>query len=446
MKKILIALLSLAMLFSFVACDNSSNTPAGDEEQTQGPVISDTQIATIASAISSMVEGSTSGTNFSTIAINALSGNLLDTNGDPIKDVTISDDYTTISKVIKLEDGIEGYTDDTQVTITLKGVDITPNAAATENKVIRLSGYEYKFSTTGIDSNENVAVLEGTISGTVVGDGSTAGIVTVTRSTGKVSQVAVTAPSKYLLPEKADGIKVTLGDEPVDSAKLFALLNNKVPASSAKAETYASYIKAQQLAAKKLMNSVVADVILGDDFTTIITDFIAPNVGTLTYADGTASTKATASVSYTVPAAANYILAGDSQSVKVNQLTVEFAAAAAGATSGEFVPKTFTISGTFAVYGDTTGTKLSEDFEEIVLEGVTGTITSSDAKITATGGKFTAFTGTNTYAVAPATDKGSVTADILTEAGPALVGTGADTKLAPLGEVVLEYPTTESLV
>ena len=161
---------------------------------------------------------------------------------------------------------------------------------------------------------------------------------------------------------------------------------------------------------------------------------------------GTASTKATASVSYAVPAAANYILAGDSQSVKVNQLTVEFAAAAAGATSGEFVPKTFTISGTFAVYGDTTGTKLSEDFEEIVLEGVTGTITSSDAKITATGGKFTAFTGTNTYAVAPATDKGSVTADILTEAGPALVGTGADTKLAPLGEVVLEYPTTESLV
>ena len=79
-------------------------------------------------------------------------------------------------------------------------------------------------------------------------------------------------------------------------------------------------------------------------------------------------------------------------------------------------------------------------------KGVTGTITSSDAKITATGGKFTAFTGTNTYAVAPATDKGSVTADILTEAGPALVGTGADTKLAPLGEVVLEYPTTESLV
>ena len=206
MKKVMIALLSLAMLFSFVACDNSSNTPAGDEEQTQGPVISDTQIATIASAISSMVEGSTSGTNFSTIAINALSGNLLDANGDPIKDVTISDDYTTISKVIKLEDGIEGYTDDTQVTITLKGVDITPNAAATENKVIRLSGYEYKFSTTGIDSNENVAVLEGTISGTVVGDGSTAGIVTVTRSTGKVSQVAVTAPSKYLLPEKSDGI------------------------------------------------------------------------------------------------------------------------------------------------------------------------------------------------------------------------------------------------
>ena len=45
MKKILIALLSLAMFFSFVACDNSSNTPAGDEEQTQGPVISDTQIA-----------------------------------------------------------------------------------------------------------------------------------------------------------------------------------------------------------------------------------------------------------------------------------------------------------------------------------------------------------------------------------------------------------------
>ena len=139
MKKILIALLSLAMLFSFVACDNSSNTPAGDEEQTQGPVISDTQIATIASAISSMVEGSTSGTNFSTIAINALSGNLLDANGDPIKDVTISDDYTTISKVIKLEDGIEGYTDDTQVTITLKGVDITPHAAATETTCIGAS-------------------------------------------------------------------------------------------------------------------------------------------------------------------------------------------------------------------------------------------------------------------------------------------------------------------
>lgn len=453
MKKILIALLSLAMLFSFAACDNSNDTPVDPDQSGDDVTISDAQIDQVAKAITALIEG----TKDSKVAIDAIiTGNLLDSNGAVLDadNTEIASDWTSISKTVNLNDGIDGYSYDTVVTLTLEGVDITPNATATQNKVIRLQNYTYEFSTNDTDSNMNNVELKGTISGYVVGDGSTSGIVTVTRPAGTVTQISVTKPSSILLPESASEVNVTLGGETVDATKLLALLNDNVPTPSPKATTYKSYMDAQELEAQKLMNSYVEDVILAgtgsNSLFTRLGEFIALSSGTTkSYADGSANSKATASISYTVPASANYILADASKSVKINQITMTFTAAANGVTSGSFTPATFEISGTFAVYGDATATKLSEDFEELVITSVKGKVGGTTPSITADGGVFDEFTGTGVTFTIETNDKsvttGTVTADVLTAAGPALSGTGADTDLAPLGEVTLTYPEKDSL-
>ena len=54
MKKIMILMLLLAVLFSFAACDNSSNTPS-DDGVSAG--LSDSQIATVAETVKGLLDG-----------------------------------------------------------------------------------------------------------------------------------------------------------------------------------------------------------------------------------------------------------------------------------------------------------------------------------------------------------------------------------------------------
>ena len=88
MKKFMILLLSLAVLFSFAACDNSSNTPA-DEPSTG---VSDYVVSDLAKSIPSDINDALDGTTGVFV-----SSKLTVTDGALASGYTLSSDYKTLS-------------------------------------------------------------------------------------------------------------------------------------------------------------------------------------------------------------------------------------------------------------------------------------------------------------------------------------------------------------
>lgn len=447
MKKIMILMLSLAVLFSFAACDNSSNTPDTSDE-TVG--LSDYEIKNVASQISKLLQ---SGKTSDLGAIDAIlqTSNLLDSANEyaPVKGITIADDYTSITKTITLEDGIEGFSANTEVVFTVNGVDKNPTTTKGGTKTIALETYTYKFSTAAPDANGNNVVLSGELSGYSVG-----GSVAVTLdATGKATSIIVTNPTTVLLPETVTKISAKLGDETVDATKLLGILNADSNLTTAKSyESYRDSLISE--GANCYMNDVntYAMLLTGNEnsiFAKLVALVTAQSStqGFSTSYTGT-NTSGSAEIKYTIPAegaavplaGAGTTNAGDKQLSLAagDPLTVKLYSADNTSSTNEFVAARFEITGTFqvAAYAGE-----EPDFDEVVvtLSGKLDT-TANQVKVTNNNGAIGTLTATQVTASAYT---GSAAADIAV--GPALIQSGDNVGTPVVETVTVEYPYTPAV-
>ena len=141
MKKIMILMLSLAVLFSFAACDNSSNTPDTSEEE-QGTSVDYSKIVTMGATIKSDVADMFSVFTASKPIITG--GEVADptTSGTTTTSFSVVDDktYTSVSysKVVKGTTDVE----DESYTLTITGVDTeTKSFTEVPERTVNLSTY-----------------------------------------------------------------------------------------------------------------------------------------------------------------------------------------------------------------------------------------------------------------------------------------------------------------
>ena len=420
MKKFMILLLSLAVLFSFAACDNSSDTPANPDEPGTG--LSDTLIETTGANIFNILTDDTDGlyAKFNADIMEDQSGTKV------LKEnYSAADPYTTITYTCETVPGSSALQGDTDVKYTLTGVDVTDAADRASSRAIRLTRYTVDFSTSVANGEGNYVDVSGSVSGAVVG--------TVAVTIGANGATAIVpAISDIIYP---DTTSVSYGDEPVDNAKLVASITGSTTVSQWK--TAAAYKTAKENDAKKLMNTYVEAITTSTGSDTLVarlTQFLGLESGvTKTYTDGTADTKASATISYTVPSG-KYVIAGTANSATITNVTIKFEAANVGATTGTFDPATFELSGTFSVFSDKTATTAEDDFATITLDKVTGTAAKTSTAISGSNGVIASL-GDVALTFAKGSATGTATANVLTKVGPAV----SNGELAALGNVTLDY-------
>ena len=466
MKKFIIAMLCVAVLFGFAACDNSNDTPVNpDDDQQVAGGLSDRYIGYYAEVIGDLLTGNTEAFDNSTVSASKATtladvgakailasdtnttGELLDSTKDyaPIKNVTIADDYTSVSMVVdSLKDGTEGFASDTVVTLTLKGVDTTPNATKSEDKVINLEKYVYEFTTPVYNPSGDVTTLSGTISGYV-----TDGVFTVERdANGKATSAKITTDiSDVILPQSAADFKVTLGENETVSAERLASVLNGAEWSTSGVASYAGYrenLIGKDATAGYQKNIADYVAVLTTSATDVFNILKTEDTGLLatkpegftTDYQGTKAEGGVATITYTVPADETAVLiAGEVGEGKKNlklaegdTLKITLKSAANVEAVESFVADTFEITGTFQAYTNTTAESAFDEIYDVAISGKISGVTVTNSNDTVGGLTITT--------VAASQITGSAKADIAV--GPALQQSGDD-----VGELVVEAVTAE---
>ena len=464
MKKIMILMLSFAVLFSFAACDNSSNTPDTSEEE-QGGTVSERYISEYATIIENMIKGvkltgseyyAVEAVDYATAKVGMddifTAENIL-LGADDAYAINAEDgydanaDYTQISRTVTIDTTMPGFSKDTVVTLTLNGIVTNPNAASSEDKTVQYETYTYAFETPVYDLSGKVVLLTGSIKGYVTGYGMTV------KADGTAATVSAATP-QFILPstESAGDITSKVGDNTnLTSATLLSVLNTE-DYTSAGIISYKGYVDGKIGNSTTGYTKDIADyVALLTGSSNSIFDLLVKadgiNINAATKPEGLAveydgsKTSGTATITWTIPESATaeaVVIAGDSSSGKYlelapgDPLTITFNSKPNTDATDSFDVDTFTISGTFKAYSDadTAETK----FAEIYDVTVNGKVTADDSK------KITVADATAVLTVATPVmtiEKDSAaTADI--EVGPAIQKTGDN-----LGKFVEEAVTIE---
>ena len=326
--------------------------------------------------------------------------------------VTISNDYTTVTRTINLNDGIEGFSDDTVVTLTLTGVDTTPTATA--SKTIKFETFSYEFSTPVYAADKSIVKLSGTIDGYVVG-----GVATVALTDGKATSYDIsTAVSEWILPEAATGISISYGDESVDDATVFALWTATAPTGT---KTYSAYRNTKITTYEADLQEVVTGLVAANttnDTADIVT--VLNTYGTAAGLNASYSATNGGSIVYTYAPTADVVIAQDADGYTITlpageTLTVTLAGNPAVPVSGTTVAlTTYTIGATALEVSNASGAN-DWVFEEVALSNISGDMTSSTLD-TSDG-----YTLAATFDVA---ESGVISAEC--PVGPALNETGSD--------------------
>ena len=230
MKKIMILLLSLAVLFSFAACDNSSDTPAQDTEIGASALINQSVLRNLADDIVSLMTDSTTNNT----AISSLVGAAQD-----YKNVTNNESTYQVTK--SLEDGNELLDEAaTSVTLALNGVNPTKEGDTVTKYT--LSTFSYSFSENIIAADGNNAVASGTINGYIA---DMTGTMTITKVDGGDNTVVVTPGTAVILKDASSltDVKFTRGDvvEEATSEQVEYLYQTLVTKTWSPVEVYKSY-------------------------------------------------------------------------------------------------------------------------------------------------------------------------------------------------------------
>ena len=256
MKKFIIAMLCVAVLFGFAACDNSSSEPSGDE--TSSALISETSLSYAADVINGMLEGDT-------YSVQALIGN------EWTADQAVGGKFVASAE----DDGDAALKiNPTKVTLTIDSVNSKTEGAVT---TYNLNKFTYAFSTDTIAADGNHAVLSGTLSGYIAAD-DIANVSTMAVSTadGKTTvSVDLNTNAKVVMLEKGSLSNVKIGNETADADDVTYLYNVLVSAGTTwgtKVTKYDPYykdtlLKGQQDAIKAYADALVAST--GNVFDTI---------------------------------------------------------------------------------------------------------------------------------------------------------------------------------
>ena len=415
MKKIMIALLAIAVLFGFAACDNSNTTTPGGE----AGAVTDGTIATAANLVASLFDGTgvVSLVDDGAVVANYADGTLSYT--------VTKDDFN---------DAIEGPgMIDTSVTVTVSGEVVSTTGNATSGtKTITLGKYVYDFTTNGSDSVGNFQELSGSITGALVG-----GTIKVTISNGEVTNVEVdAATTTVLLPQDESGYDITLGKTQIGD-KVFASWMNNATYGTSKAKVYATYVSEQETKYEGQIKTFT-DTLLSDATASLASSLV--NVFKASNPTSIAETTAVSSYNAeTGTATLELSVESDAAIADVGEITIGSAGkvkVAPGTTlrvvltpkapaenetpdySSKISAVNYTINGTLMI----TTAVGSEEFTEVTISNLAGTMDATDVTKSATGCTI-ADTFKLTSSGAMAYTSGIVSAPCAV--GPALDGKGA---------------------
>ena len=392
MKKIMIALLAIAVLFGFAACDNSSNTPADTETP-----------------------------NALDVFVSQYFNKLL-----PTLDARIESEYATINSLTSLSFSIKesegvGSTPATSVVFNVTGEDITADEKAT-TRTIRLDSWTMNASDiVGGYSGLSYTVVD--ITGLA---GALQGTVTIDNTDATAPVISDLQVERVFAPVACTSAVVSIGsaDYDVDTADVLAQISASVPYTDTSAtnpllENYVTeefYEAAMESVYKTEIQKYVSAAL-----TALDTEEFAKYVGTSAvetgFTTGTANTESVATLKYTIPggeADKDIVLAtSGTASISLKKGTtfaISFESGDkgedAGLTGTTFSPKEYTITeATFVVSGSadvSTVEGVTTDTSALVLTNVSGTITSGSitlasdkiSSITAASGLGTPVSGT----------------------------------------------------
>ena len=441
MKKIMILMLSLAVLFSFAACDNSSNTP-DDEQTTTSTELNASQVQSAADAIYGILADSTEG-------IAAAFNGAKTISGDYAAPSTTSYTYTWEKK------GTTALQGDTNVTITLNA-QANAGATATDMDVV-FENYSVEFTTSIHDIySGNYVTLAGTVGGPLVNtadvalsNGAVTSVTTATWSETAGSEAVV------ILPTSAS---VTWNGESIDSEDLLACINKPTDGSGAVANiatnymTEKEYLDAKAGKAEGQIKSFVT-LLFNNSATTKLAGSLAAYVTNETGKTGFTvggTNKATAYFEYAVPASETnaVVVANSNVTVTIapgSTFRIDFESDdVEAATAASFTAAKYTLSGEFVIT-DANSTKTYSEFTKVKVDGLKGELTAGTVTGTNANG-VSALAGVEfddyTTIATTAPTAGTATAtDVTTQAGPAIEKNGSNNWVrTQLGEASVKFP------
>ena len=422
MKKIMILMLSLAVLFSFAACDNSSNTPEPTPEpgESTGTVPYGT-VKTIGSGISSLVDElftagfaadsdivETSGTVTSVSDATAPTGM---TGAEAKYVVEDANTYTTVSYVVTYK-GITP-TEDASYTLTIYGEDAEDYDANDTTRVVNLSSYDLEFSTPDSNADEYTRIA-GTVSGFVTGT-----LDVTIDNAGKVTALSVGSEELAVyLPEtaaKVTGIKY--GTLDVDADDLLANVNEGADAS-ASPYAYDKVVETNTETAEGAIKAWVSLLTGANSGATSLSGLMTGMTDEDSQVKGTYDQEnATATITYTAAAQAPLMIASDAATATKSiwvpagqSLTVVLTGKDATAT-GMKVTDFSIANATLDVRGADNATMVtpSEGFDRITIANLAGEITAGT--VTCANGYVSAVGTALTFATTPEAGTASATVE-----------------------------------
>ena len=384
MKKIMILLLSLAVLFSFAACDNSSSEPSGDETTPVGPNNADKFVADQLN------------TYFTDIATRLAKVYAASTAEDGAKVGTdeVSLTYTFVdTKAV-------GSTPATLVTVTVKGTDVSADKDAAVRDV-RLESYTmnakgYKDEGTASVLSYDVVNLTGKLQGSV----QITKAVTTPAATPASINGSITI-DRVFAPTAVGSVSVTdaNGTYDVDTENFFAQMDAKCTG----ADLDATYILESVYTAK--MKESYATAIKGfvAEFATGLTGtglnaLLGEEGVSAVYTAGTDSTAATVVITYNIPGGESDtdVAFGtssgdvDTSLQKGTTFKVTLAAAKAGVTQGTTLTLdggSITVNEAHLVATDAAAAAVVDGTKDLDITGLVATLTTASVTVPENGGE-----------------------------------------------------------
>ena len=459
MKKIMIALLAIAVLFGFAACDNSSNTPSGDDTATVDKdyaFVAASQAKTLLARINAQ------------FSAKAIYENEKYETGYSYDAASNSISWTETTPAV-------ANIPEQKMTITLSGIDATTDTDETANqKRILLTDYVYSFVGVPNAADGDFRTFEGTLKGSVMGTvlvTSSATSDTVT----KVEVAATTDPSVTatlaFYPAVASDVDVTYLGSDVDSADFVTYINNGVTYKTSDTLTsekaYSDYLKSEN--GKTVYNQFVEYLTVADTGLTdaVIQEYFGASAsGSNTAVTSSVSidgTDAYAEIKIAPTGTENFVIASKASSDRYvvpagEEFTIRFDAAAGSQDLTKFVAATYTINGTVKVYktGSTfTANDLKAEYDTLEFANVTGkldTTTAANVTITRASKEATTLAAgaipadfTFDVGAAPEITSGTITTTVKTIVGPATTAATAEkpATYAALGQIDIACPVVK---